>query len=52
MTNKEYLLDTVSQEFKDNSKKFWDFVKIKGQDACVAPLKNKDGVSTQPEQTF
>ena len=36
--------DTVSNESKDNSKKFWSFVKSKGQEFTgVAPLKNKDG---------
>ncbi|XP_052809231.1 uncharacterized protein LOC128237685 [Mya arenaria] len=37
-------MDTVSNDFKDNSKKFWAFVKSKGQESTgVAPLKNKDG---------
>ena len=35
---------TVSNDSKDNSKKFWSFVKSKGQEFTgVAPLKNKDG---------
>ena len=29
--NKTYMQDTVSNESKDNSKKFWSFVKSKGQ---------------------
>ena len=42
--NKTYMQDTVSNESKDNSKKFWSFVKSKGQEFTgVAPLKNKDG---------
>lgn len=35
---------TVSGDSKDNSKKFWTYVKSKGQEFTgVAPLKNKDG---------
>ena len=42
--NKDYLLGTVSHDYKDNAKKFWSFVKAKRQDSTgVAPLKNKDG---------
>ncbi|XP_052786170.1 uncharacterized protein LOC128221604 [Mya arenaria] len=42
--NKRFLVDTVSHDFKDNSKKFWALVKSKGQESTgVAPLKNKDG---------
>ena len=42
--NKKYLVDTVSHDFKDDSKKFWAFVKNKGEEATgVAPLKNKEG---------
>ena len=37
-------MDTVSHDFKDDSKKFWTFVKNKGHEATgVAPLKNKGG---------
>ena len=40
--NKTYMQDTVSNESKDNSKKFWSFVKSKGQEFTgVAPLKNR-----------
>ena len=42
--NKTYMQDTVSNESKDNSKKFRSLVKSKGQEFTgVAPLKNKDG---------
>jgi len=42
--NRDYLLDTVSENFKDNSIFFWSFVKGKRQDSTgVAPLKNRDG---------
>ena len=42
--HKKYLVDTVSHDFKDDSKKFWAFVKNKGEEATgVAPLKNKEG---------
>ena len=38
-TNKDYLQNTVSQDFKENSKKFWAYVKSKGQEITgVAPL--------------
>ncbi|MCG7867874.1 MAG: hypothetical protein JAY74_16140, partial [Candidatus Thiodiazotropha taylori] len=42
--NKDYLENTVSDSCKNDSKKFWAYVKSKGQDFTgVAPLKNKDG---------
>ena len=42
--NKNYLRNTVSGNYKDNAKKFWSYVKSKGQEnSGVAPLKNKDG---------
>ena len=42
--NRDYLETSVSGDYKKNSKKFWTYVKSKGQEATgVAPLKNKDG---------
>ena len=42
--NRDYLETSVSGDYKENSKKFWTYVKSKGQEATeVAPLKNKDG---------
>jgi hypothetical protein len=42
-TNKKYMED-VSTDYKENSKKFWSFIKSKGQEwTGVAPLKNKMG---------
>jgi hypothetical protein len=42
-TNKKYMED-VSTDYKENSKKFWLFIKSKGQEwTGVAPLKNKMG---------
>jgi hypothetical protein len=41
--NKNYMED-VSTDYKENSKKFWSFIKSKGQEwTGVAPLKNKMG---------
>ena len=41
--NKKYMED-VSTDYKENSKKFWSFIKSKGQEwTGVAPLKNKMG---------
>ena len=41
--NKKYMED-VSTDYKENSKKFWLFIKSKGQEwTGVAPLKNKMG---------
>ena len=41
--NKKYMED-VSTDYKGNSKKFWSFIKSKGQEWIgVAPLKNKMG---------
>jgi hypothetical protein len=40
--NKKYMED-VSTDYKENSKKFWSFIKSKGQEwTGVAPLKSKD----------
>ena len=42
--SRSYMVDTVSSDCKDNSKKFWAYVKSKGQEFTgVAPLKNQDG---------
>ena len=42
--NRDYLETSVSGDYKENSKKFWTYIKSKGQEATgVAPLKNKDG---------
>ena len=36
--------DVVSEDFKSNSKKFWSYVKNKGQENTgIAPLKSKEG---------
>ena len=41
--NKKYMEDE-STDYKENSKKFWSFIKSKGQEwTGVAPLKNKMG---------
>jgi hypothetical protein len=41
---KQYMEDIVSGDYTTNSKKFWAYVKSKGQDSAgVAPLKNADG---------
>ena len=41
--NKNYM-EEVSTDYKDNSKKFWSYIKSKGQEwNGVAPLKNKMG---------
>jgi hypothetical protein len=41
--NKKYM-EEVSTDYKDNSKKFWSYIKSKGQEWIgVAPLKNKMG---------
>lgn len=40
--NKEYMTDVICD--KDNTKKFWSYIKSKGQEFIgVAPLKDKDG---------
>jgi hypothetical protein len=37
-------MEEVSTDYKDNSKKFWSYIKSKGQEWIgVAPLKNKMG---------
>ena len=42
--NKAYMENTVSSDCKDNSKKFWAYVKSKGHEFTgVAPLKNQEG---------
>lgn len=42
--HKQYMEDIVSEDFTTNSKKFWAYVKSKGQDSAgVSPLKNADG---------
>ena len=42
--SKEYLMGTVSNDYRDNTKKFWSYVKSRGQETTgVSPLKNKDG---------
>ena len=41
--NREYMQD-ASSNFKENPKKFWSFIKSRGQEASgVATLKNKNG---------
>ena len=41
--NKKHM-EEVSTNYKDNSKKFWSYIKSKGQELTgVAPLKNKLG---------
>jgi hypothetical protein len=46
--NKKYMED-VSTDYKENSKKFWSFIKSKGQEwTGVAPLKNKMGFVSRP----
>jgi hypothetical protein len=42
--SKTYLENTNSEAYTSNPKKFWSFIKSKGQEASgVPPLKNKDG---------
>ena len=42
-TNRNYLETTVNSDYKENSNKFWTYIKSKGQEATgVSPLKNKD----------
>ena len=42
--HRHYLKDIVSENCKSNSKKFWSYIKSKGQDtAGVPPLKGNDG---------
>ena len=42
--HRQYMTDIVCDDFTSNSKKFWAYVKSKGQDSVgVAPLKNADG---------
>lgn len=42
--HRQYMEDIISDDFTNNSKKFWAYVKSKGQDSAgVAPLKNTDG---------
>ncbi len=42
--HRQYMTDVVSDDFTSNSKKFWAYVKSKGQDSTgVASLKNSDG---------
>jgi hypothetical protein len=37
-------MEEVSTDYKDNSKKFWSYIKSNGQEWIgVAPLKNKKG---------
>ena len=41
--NKKYM-EEVSSDYRDNAKKFWSYIKSKGQEwTGVAPLKNKMG---------
>ena len=42
--HKTYLEDIVSNDCKSNNKKFWSYIKSKGQDSAgVPPLKDRDG---------
>ena len=42
--SKQYMEDVVDNDFKTDSKRFWAYVKSKGQDTGgVSPLKDKDG---------
>ena len=42
--HKHYLEDIISKDYKSNNKRFWSYIKSKGQDSVgVSPLKNKDG---------
>lgn len=42
--HKQYLVNTVSEDFNTKSKKFWSYVKSKRQDSTgVSPLKNAEG---------
>ena len=42
--HRKYLEEIVSEDCKSNNKKFWSYVKSKGQDSAgVPPLKDKDG---------
>jgi hypothetical protein len=42
--HKNYLQSSLCGDFKENSKRFWSYVKSKGQEAVgVAPLKNAEG---------
>ena len=42
--HRRYMADVVSNDLKENSKRFWSFVKSKRQESTgVAPLINKDG---------
>ena len=44
MANKRYIETTVDEAYKTNNKRFWAYVKSKGQETSgIPPLKNKDG---------
>ena len=44
ITHQDYMKDLVSEDLKSNLKKFWSYVKNKGQENNgVAPLKSKEG---------
>jgi hypothetical protein len=45
-------MEDVSTDYKENSKKFWSFIKSKGQEwTGVAPLKNKMGFLQSDNKT-
>ena len=40
----QYMQDIVSESYTEKPKRFWSYVKSKGQESiCVASLKNQDG---------
>ena len=42
--DRQYMQDIVSESYTDKPKRFWSYVKSKGQESIgVAPLKNQDG---------
>ena len=50
--NRQYMQDIVSESYTDKPKRFWSYVKSKGQESIgVAPLKNKDGFLQSDNQS-
>ena len=44
VANKQYIENTIDEAYTSNSKRFWSYVKSKGQQSSgVPPLKSTDG---------
>ena len=52
IANKKYIENTVDEAYTSNSKRFWSYVKSKGQESSgVPPLKSKDGYLKSDSKT-